>query len=72
MVDGWMSRLTDKRMEDNFHPFWSRTPLTPGRLTVDPQAILQLCVTCHIGCHAAVAPSIRQLGSLNEEDSAIG
>lgn len=66
--DGWMNRLRDKWMGDNI---WDKDPSVTGQLTIDPQAILQLCAAGHVGRHTAVAPSIRKPGSLNEKNSPI-
>lgn len=44
---------------------------SPGALTIDPQAVLQLGATRHIGRHTAVAPGVRKPGSLNAENSPV-
>ena len=75
MKDGWwMEEGKDGWMRDGTNG-WATTlgtdPFSPEQLTIDPQAVLQLCAAHHIGCHTAVAPSIRKLGLLNEKNSPI-
>lgn len=60
-------RRLDKR-EENKH--FSKA-LQSQPLTIDPKAIHQLCTARYIGCHTAVAPCIRKLGSLNMKNSSI-
>lgn len=66
-MDAGTEQQTSRRKDG----FSEKAPVAPGQLTINPQAIVQLCAACHIGSHAAVTPGVRKAGSLDVEASPI-